>query len=81
MRDEVLKRLPVEGYWLYGEYDFIAKVELETEEDLLTFEKRIHEILCPGRFKLMPVKLSGTGKPRFQAQTLPVEKEEVDAKL
>ena len=27
VRDETLKKLPIKGYWLYGEYDFIAKVE------------------------------------------------------
>ncbi len=58
VRDEVLERLPVSGYWLYGEYDFIAKVEFSTEEDMEKFERELRHIIRGGTFKLIPVELS-----------------------
>lgn len=58
VRDEVLKKLPVEGYWLYGEYDFIAKVEFADENELREFSSRLARLVGKGKFKLFPVKLS-----------------------
>jgi len=55
-RDDVIRMLPVDGYLLYGEYDFIAKVEFKSEAELMEFERRIHEVLGSGRFKLMPIR-------------------------
>jgi DNA-binding Lrp family transcriptional regulator len=37
VRDEVLEKLPVEGYWLYGEYDFIARVDFRDEFEMEEF--------------------------------------------
>ncbi len=55
VRDEVLEKLPVEGYWLYGEYDFIAKVEFRDEFEMEEFVKDIKRIIHGGTFKLIPV--------------------------
>lgn len=58
VRDEVLEKLPVEGYWLYGEYDFIAKVEFMSEKEAEEFERKLRRLIHGGTFKLIPVKLS-----------------------
>ncbi|WP_457750532.1 hypothetical protein [Thermococcus sp.] len=58
VRDEVLRKIPVDGYWLYGEYDFIAKVEFSTKEEMEEFEREIRRIIRGGSFKLIPVELS-----------------------
>ena len=60
VRDEVLKKLPVEGYWLYGEYDFIAKVEFADENELKEFRLKLTKLVGRGKFKLFPVKLSSS---------------------
>ena len=57
-RDEVLKKIPVEGYWLYGEYDFIAKVECSDEEQMKSFLRELKHVIHGGTFKLIPVQLS-----------------------
>ncbi|ASJ09688.1 hypothetical protein A3L11_10760 [Thermococcus siculi] len=58
VRDEVLEKLPVEGYWLYGEYDFIAKVDFRDEFEMEEFSKLLRKVINGGTFKLMPVTLS-----------------------
>ena len=58
VRDEVLEKLPVSGYWLYGEYDFIAKVDFASEFEMEEFEKALRKLINGNTFKLMPVKLS-----------------------
>jgi len=58
VRDEVLEKLPVEGKWLYGEYDFIAKVDFASEAELKDFERQLRKLINGNTFKLMPVKLS-----------------------
>ncbi|MBP1910952.1 hypothetical protein [Thermococcus stetteri] len=60
VRDEVLESIPVEGQWLYGEYDFIAKVDFASEEELEEFEKLLRKLINGNTFKLMPVKLSAS---------------------
>ena len=62
VRDEVLKEIPVEGYWLYGEYDFIAKVEFSTEGEMDEFERKLQHLIKGNTFKLIPVKLSAVKK-------------------
>jgi len=58
VRDEVLEKIPVEGSWLYGEYDFIAKVEFGSEMELEAFEKQLRKLINGNTFKLIPIKLS-----------------------
>ncbi|WP_457742097.1 hypothetical protein [Thermococcus sp.] len=58
VRDEVLEKLPVEGFWLYGEYDFIARVDFANEREMEEFEKTLRKLINGNTFKLMPVKLS-----------------------
>jgi len=58
VRDEVLEKLPVSGHWLYGEYDFIAKVHFEDERDMERFEKDLRRLIKGNTFKLMPIKFS-----------------------
>ena len=58
VKDEILKEFPVKGYWLYGEYDFIAKVEFADEDELKEFSSRLSRLMGKGKFKLFPVKLS-----------------------
>jgi len=58
VRDEILRRLPVEGYWLYGEYDFIARVEFRDESEMEAFERELRHIIHGGTFKLIPIELS-----------------------
>jgi len=58
VRDEVLEKIPVDGYWLYGEYDFIAKVEFSSAGEMEDFERSLRRIIRGGRFKLIPVELS-----------------------
>jgi DNA-binding Lrp family transcriptional regulator len=58
VRDEVLEKLPVEGYWLYGEYDFIARVDFRDEFEMEEFSKLLRKVINGGTFKLMPVTLS-----------------------
>lgn len=60
VRDEVLEKLPVEGYWLYGEYDFIAKVEFRDEFEMEEFMRDLTRIIHGGTFKLIPVMISAT---------------------
>jgi len=58
VRDEVLEKLPVSGQWLYGEYDFIAKVDFASEAEMEEFERTLRHIIKGNTFKLMPIKLS-----------------------
>ncbi len=58
VRDEVLEKLPVDGYWLYGEYDFIAKVEFRDVAGMKRFVEELRRLINGGTFKLMPVTLS-----------------------
>lgn len=58
VRDEVLEKLPVSGQWLYGEYDFIAKVDFASEKELEEFERALRHLIRRNTFKLMPIKLS-----------------------
>ncbi len=58
VRDEVLKKIPVDGSWLYGEYDFIAKVEFEDEEEMQRFEKSLRALIKGNTYKLLPVVAS-----------------------
>ncbi|NJE53901.1 hypothetical protein [Thermococcus sp. 21S9] len=58
VRDEVLEQIPVEGFWLYGEYDFIARVDFASESEMEEFEKALRRLINGNTFKLMPVKLS-----------------------
>ncbi|WP_144244863.1 hypothetical protein [Thermococcus eurythermalis] len=58
VRDEVLEKLPVSGQWLYGEYDFIAKVDFTSEKELEEFERALRHLIRRNTFKLMPIKLS-----------------------
>lgn len=58
VRDEVLEKLPVSGQWLYGEYDFIAKVDFASEKELEEFERALRHLIRRNTFKLMPVRLS-----------------------
>lgn len=58
VRDEVLERIPVEGQWLYGEYDFIAKVEFADLAEMEEFERLIRRIINGNTYKLLPVKIS-----------------------
>jgi len=58
VRDEVLEKLPVEGYWLYGEYDFIAKVEFRDEFEMEEFMRNLKRVIHGGTFKLIPVVIS-----------------------
>lgn len=58
VRDEVLEKIPVKGHWLYGEYDFIAKVDFASEDELEEFEKTLRRLINGNTFKLMPIKLS-----------------------
>ncbi|NJE02550.1 hypothetical protein E3E27_00035 [Thermococcus sp. MV11] len=58
VRDEVLERLPVSGYWLYEEYDFIASVDFASEREMEEFEKVLRRLINGNTFKLMPVRLS-----------------------
>nr|WP_245250255.1 hypothetical protein [Thermococcus stetteri] len=55
-----MESIPVEGQWLYGEYDFIAKVDFASEEELEEFEKLLRKLINGNTFKLMPVKLSAS---------------------
>jgi len=59
--DDVLEKLPVDGYWLYGEYDFIAKLEFSNRAEMDGFEKTLRGLIRGGTFKLLPVKLSFAG--------------------
>ncbi len=58
VRDEVLEELPVEGSWLYGEYDFIAKVEFADVVEMEAFERSLRRVINGGTYKLLPIKLS-----------------------
>lgn len=58
VRDEVLEKLPVEGYWLYGEYDFIAKMEFRDEFEMEEFMRDLKRVIHGGTFKLIPVVIS-----------------------
>ncbi|ASJ07577.1 hypothetical protein A3L08_09720 [Thermococcus pacificus] len=58
VRDEVLEKLPLEGHWLYGEYDFIAKIELRDEFEMEQFAEELRHLIHGGTFKLMPIALS-----------------------
>ena len=70
VRDEVLKKLPVEGYWLYGEYDFIAKVEFRDEFEMEQFAGELRHLIHGGSFKLMPVTLSAVKKNAGGTETV-----------
>jgi len=57
-----LEKLPSEGYWLYGEYDFIAKVEFRDEFEMDQFASQLRRTINGGTFKLMPITLSAVKK-------------------
>lgn len=59
VRDEVLREIPVDGNWLYGEYDFIAKVEFDSQEDMERFEKFLRSLIKGNTYKLLPVIAAG----------------------
>lgn len=58
VRDEVLEKLPIKGYWLYGEYDFIAKLEFRDEFEMEEFMRDLKSVIHGGTFKLMPAMIS-----------------------
>ncbi|NJF25649.1 hypothetical protein [Thermococcus sp. Bubb.Bath] len=58
VRDEVLEKIPVEGQWLYGEYDFIARVEFADVAEMEAFERLLRRIINGNTYKLLPVKIS-----------------------
>jgi hypothetical protein len=58
VRDEVLREIPVKGHWLYGEYDFIAKVEFSSSEEMEQFEANLQHLIKGNTFKLIPIRLS-----------------------
>jgi DNA-binding Lrp family transcriptional regulator len=70
VRDEVLEKLPVSGQWLYGEYDFIAKVDFAGEREMEEFEKALRRLINGNTFKLMPVKLSAVKTEREGEETI-----------
>lgn len=70
VRDEVLEKLPVEGYWLYGEYDFIAKVEFRDEVEMEQFSSQLRRTIKGGTFKLMPVTLSAVKREVDGVETI-----------
>ncbi len=70
VRDEVLRKLPVEGYWLYGEYDFIAKVEFSTDEEMEEFERKLQHLIKGNTFKLTPVRLSAVKKESGKGESI-----------
>ena len=79
VRDEVLRGLPVKGHWLYGEYDFIARVEFGSGVEMEEFEKLLRRLIDGGRFKLMPVKISGLKGEEGRGETSILENVEVEA--
>ncbi len=72
VRDEVLEKLPVDGYWLYGEYDFIAKVEFRDEFEMEQFSSQLRRAIKGGTFKLMPVTLSAVKNGAEGSETVSV---------
>jgi len=58
VRDEVLRKLPIKGYWLYGEYDFIAVLSFENNEKLEEFKRELYHLIGSEKFKIYPVKYS-----------------------
>ncbi|WP_297535993.1 hypothetical protein [Thermococcus sp.] len=70
VRDEVLEQIPVEGFWLYGEYDFIAKVDFASEREMEEFEKALRKLINGNTFKLMPVRLSAVKREANGKETI-----------
>ncbi|WP_175059311.1 hypothetical protein [Thermococcus sp. 2319x1] len=62
VRDEVLRELPIEGYWLYGEYDFIAVLSFEDGKSLEEFKRELHHLIGSEKFKVYPVKYSARNR-------------------
>ncbi|AJC72007.1 hypothetical protein X802_07430 [Thermococcus guaymasensis DSM 11113] len=56
--EEVLKKIPVKGSPLYGEYDFIAKVGFEDEEEMQRFETSLRALIKGNTYKLLPILTS-----------------------
>jgi hypothetical protein len=54
----VLEKIPVEGQWLYGEYDFIAKVEFADITEMDAFERLLRRVIKGNTYKLLPVRIS-----------------------
>ncbi len=53
--EDVLKKIPVKGTPLYGEYDFIAKVEFKNEADMERFERFLKALIKGNTYKLLPI--------------------------
>jgi DNA-binding Lrp family transcriptional regulator len=70
VRDEVLKKIPVEGRWLYGEYDCIAKVELGDLAEMEEFERLIRRIINGNTYKLLPVSVSAVKGENAEKATI-----------
>jgi len=70
VRDEVLEELPVSGQWLYGEYDFIAKVDFASEKEMEEFERTLRHLINGNTFKLMPVRLSAVKREADGEETV-----------
>ncbi|WP_232462906.1 hypothetical protein [Thermococcus sp. P6] len=49
----------MEGYWLYGEYDFIARLEFRDEFEMEDFSRELRRTINGGTFKLIPILVSG----------------------
>ncbi|NPA48243.1 MAG: hypothetical protein GXO14_06345 [Thermococci archaeon] len=66
---EEIERLPIRGYLLHGEYDFIARVKFSNESEMKDFERSIRRIIGSGRFKLMPVKVMNLSESGGRGQS------------
>ncbi|MCD6523869.1 MAG: hypothetical protein J7K48_02575 [Thermococcus sp.] len=56
--EDALKKIPVKGSPLYGEYDFIAKVEFKNEAEMERFETSLRALIKGNTYKLLPILTS-----------------------
>jgi len=42
VKDDILKKLPIEGHWLYGEYDFISILDFDNSGELEEFKEELY---------------------------------------
>jgi len=59
VKDDILEKLPIEGHWIYGEYDFISILDFDNSGELEEFKEKLRHLIGDEKFKVYLVKYGG----------------------
>jgi len=62
VKDDILKKLPIEGHWVYGEYDFISILDFDNSGELEEFKEKLRHLIGDEKFKVYSVKYGAKNK-------------------